>query len=317
MRWLRPEMVILTQFATVPVHIENFQNDRELLVTEKEYLALAATEILIYNGDDIDCQRIAKRASLNNNSLSKFSFGRGLHNTLILRDAGNSYDLHSAIGTIEYDHRLYKMTIDETLGAGAITSAMPAVLAAIYTDTSSDSDAQIIEKSLIKLHKTERQRGRMRPLYGIKNTLIIDDTYNSSPKALENGLETLRDIGTKYRRIVVLGDMKELGERSVSEHYRVGRIVPSSASVLITYGTLAREFARGAIEAGMKEGYVMECETLDSVIHEIQQIIKTGDIIYVKGSQSMRMEKVVREILDKSHDPSIELARQDKEWINR
>ena len=316
-RWLRPEMVILTQFATVPVHIENFQNDRELLVTEKEYLALAATEILIYNGDDIDCQRIAKRASLNNNSLSKFSFGRGLHNTLILRDAGNSYDLHSAIGTIEYDHRLYKMTIDETLGTGAITSAMPAVLAAIYTDTSSDSDAQIIEKSLIKLHKTERQRGRMRPLYGIKNTLIIDDTYNSSPKALENGLETLRDIGTKYRRIVVLGDMKELGERSASEHYRVGRIVPSSASVLITYGALAREFARGAIEAGMKEGYVMECETLDSVIHEIQQIIKTGDIIYVKGSQSMRMEKVVREILDKSHDPTIELARQDKEWMNR
>ena len=316
-RWLRPEMVILTQFATVPVHIENFQNDRELLVTEKEYLALAATEILIYNGDDIDCQRIAKRASLNNNSLSKFSFGRGLHNTLILRDAGNSYDLHSAIGTIEYEHRLYKMTIDETLGVGAITSAMPAVLAAIYTDTSSDNDAQIIEKSLIKLHKTERQQGRMRPLYGIKNTLIIDDTYNSSPKALENGLETLRDIGTKYRRIVVLGDMKELGERSVSEHYRVGRIVPSSASVLITYGTLAREFARGAIEAGMKEGYVMECETLDSVIHEIQQIIKTGDIIYIKGSQSMRMEKVVREILDKSHDPSIELARQEREWMNR
>ncbi len=317
-KWLKPDMVILTQFAAVPVHIENFQNDRELLITEKEYLALAATEILIYNGDDIDCQRIAKRALLNRSYLQKVSFGRGLHNTLILRDAGNSYDLHSAIGTIEYDHRLYKMSIDDTLGTASIIAAMPAVLAALYIETSLDTtiddDTKIIEKALIKLNKIERQPGRMRPLYGIKNTLIIDDTYNSSPKALENGLETLRDIGIKYRRIVVLGDMKELGTRAASEHYRLGRMVPSSASILITYGTLAHDFARGAIDAGMKEGYVLECETLEDVVYELHQILKAGDIIYVKGSQSMRMEKVVKEILDKSHNPTVELARQDREW---
>lgn len=318
-RWLRPEIVVITQFAQVPVHIANFDNDRELLIQEKEYLALAATELLIYNGDDIDCQRIAKRLATVYPHVNKVSYGRGLHNTLIVRDAGNSYDLHQAVGTLEYNHRLYKVTLDETLGQAAILSVMPGILASIYVNSGRDGDAyEVINETINRLKTLKRQPGRMRPLYGMKNTLIIDDTYNSSPKALENGLETLREINGKYRKIVVLSDMKELGDRSAEEHRRVGRIIPSSANVLITYGLEAKNFALGAMDAGMNEGYILECDKQEDVIKELKHIIRPGDIIYVKGSQSMRMEKVVKAILDhKSHDSAEVLVRQEDEWLRK
>ena len=333
-KWLRPEISILTQFAEVPVHIENFDNNRELLIKEKEYLALATSDLLIYNGDDLDCQHIAKRAILSNDNLSKMSFGKGLHNTIILRDVGNSYDLHSAVGTLEYDHRLYKVNIENSLGHAAILSVMPAILTSIYINDNIENNYEekdflfdkyedknsldvinIIIDTIKRFKNIKRQPGRMSPLYGINSSLIIDDTYNASPKAVENGLEALREIGSKYRRITVLGDMKELGTSSESEHYRIGRLIPSCANILITLGEQAHHIARGAHDAGLKEGYCVECDNIEDVIRELKNIIKQGDIIYIKGSQSMRMEKIVKEILDTYYKAEDVLARQDKEWL--
>ena len=322
-KWLRPQIVVVTQFADVPVHIENFNNDRDMVIREKEYLAMAAEEMLIYNGDDIDCQNIAKRVHMKNDRIHRVSFGRGIHNTLMLRDVGNSYDLHSVVGTVEYDHRLYKVELDDTLGVASVLAIMPAILTSIYingyeNEYEEDDDLlNVIGDTIKRLNNTVRQPGRMHPLYGIRNTLIIDDTYNSSPKAVENGLETLRDISPKYRRIIVLGDMKELGNKSESEHYRIGRIIPSSGNVLITLGTEAKHIARGARDAGMRDGWVLVCDTFDEVISELESIIIPGDIIYIKGSQSMRMERVVHAILSDNHDPKAVLTRQDKEWQKR
>lgn len=337
-KWIKPEITIITQFAEVPVHIENFGDDREALIREKEYLALATSELIIYNGDDLDCQRIAKRATLANDKLIKMSYGKGLHNTLILRDVGNSYDLHSAVGTVEYEHRLYKVNIDGCLGHAAILSAMPAILTSIYISNFNFLESEILNQddltdntqvhvdkidivniitdTIKRLNNIKRQSGRMSPLYGINSSLIIDDTYNASPKAIENGLETLREIGAKYRRIVVLGDMKELGYRSEAEHYRIGRLIPGSANILVTLGEQSKHIARGAREAGLKDGYSIECDNREDIVRELKNIIKQGDIIYVKGSQSMRMEKVVKEILDhSSHVAEEVLTRQDKEWL--
>ena len=315
-KWLKPQIVVLTQFAPVPVHIENFDNDRELLIREKEYLAMAAEEMLVYNGDDMDCQKIAKRVGMNNDKIIRVSFGKGIHNTLVLRDVGNSYDLHSVIGTVEYDHRLYRVELKDALGVAAVLAVMPAVLVSIYINSQEYEDdiVHVIEDTINRLNQTIRQAGRMRPLFGINNTLIIDDTYNSSPKAVENGLATLREINPKYRRIIVLGDMKELGDKSTEEHYRIGRLVPASGNVLITLGEQAKNIGQGARDAGMREGWVLACESLDEVISEIHNIMGAGDIIYIKGSQSMRMEKIVKVLLSDEHNPKEVLVRQDKEW---
>ena len=318
-KWLRPQIVVITQFAPVPVHIENFDNDRELLIREKEYLAMAAEEMLVYNGDDMDCQKIAKRVGMNNDKIIRVSFGKGIHNTLVLRDIGNSYDLHSVVGTIEYDHRLYRVELKDALGVAAVLAVMPAILASIYINgqESEDDIVYVVEDTINRLNQTIRQPGRMRPLFGVNNTLIIDDTYNSSPKAVENGLATLREINPKYRRIIVLGDMKELGDKSAEEHYRIGRLVPASGNVLITLGEQAKNIGQGAKDAGMREGWVLTCESLDEVISEIYSIMGAGDILYIKGSESMRMEKIVERLLSDEHNPKEVLVRQNKEWKNK
>src|SRR5690606_24740069 len=101
-------------------------------------------------------------------------------------------------------------------------------------------------------------QGRMRIIPGIKKTLIIDDTYNSSPIASEQALKTLGELRGVKRRIAVLGDMMELGQFSIREHERIGTLVAQYADVLVTVGVRARGFSKGAMEAGMNPKNIFE-----------------------------------------------------------
>src|SRR3989338_4761653 len=83
--------------------------------------------------------------------------------------------------------------------------------------------------------------GRMRLVPGIKNTLIIDDTYNASPAATIAALDTLAMITPKGRRIFAIGDMLELGRHSVEEHRKVGVRAAQTADLLVTVGFRARD----------------------------------------------------------------------------
>jgi len=74
-------------------------------------------------------------------------------------------------------------------------------------------------------------KGRMKLIPGVKNTIIIDDSYNSSPVAVQEGLRALAEAKCAGRKIAMLGDMLELGEYSIDEHKRVGEAVSKVASI--------------------------------------------------------------------------------------
>jgi UDP-N-acetylmuramoyl-tripeptide--D-alanyl-D-alanine ligase len=183
----------------------------------------------------------------------------------------------------------------------------------------------------------------MRILDGIDNSIIIDDTYNASPKAVEHGIETVAKIKNKnkIKKIFVLGDMLELGLYTRDEHYRIGKLVAEACDILITSGIRAKIFAEGALDAGMKDENIFMCDNSILAGKQLLQILeelkedkfKSGlsekdlksrnlinnfrDIIYVKGSQSTRMERVVKMILAENHDSNIDLVRQDYFWRNK
>ncbi len=168
------------------------------------------------------------------------------------------------------------------------------------------------------LKRYQAPKGRMNLVPGIKRTLIIDDTYNASPIPTEVALEVMKSIklpAEDDKKFAVLGDMLELGSFSEEGHKQVGRAAAgSSVDYLVTVGERSRDIARAAKEAGMAEDRVSNFPTPEEAGIFVQGKMKQGDIVLVKGSQGMRMEKVVKELMADPLQACELLVRQDAEW---
>ena len=161
--------------------------------------------------------------------------------------------------------------------------------------------------------------GHMRILTGVKNSLIIDDTYNSSPEATISALATLSKINIKdsARRYAVLADMLELGGETENAHKEVGeKVAKSAVDFLITVGEASKLTAEVAIKNGLPEDCIAKFSNAYEAGKFLQEKIKEGDLILIKGSQSMRMEKVVKEIMAEPLKAKEFLVRQGSEWQN-
>ena len=166
-----------------------------------------------------------------------------------------------------------------------------------------------------RLKKYDVPPGRMRLLKGINESLIIDDTYNSSPYACESGLKTLHEVKNMGRRIAVLGDMLELGKYTKTAHENIGKIAKENADVLVVVGQRAVSIKTGALDSGMDSERIFDFANSYQAGEFLKDFIKKDDLVFVKGSQGMRMERAVEQIM-KDQDLKLELlVRQDPEWI--
>lgn len=161
--------------------------------------------------------------------------------------------------------------------------------------------------------------GRMNILPGIKHTFIIDDTYNSSPEAAIMALDILSrlKIESPAAKYAVLGDMLELGSYTEEGHREVGIKAGSSGlDCLIAVGERSRALMRGASEAGLDDGCLFYFDKAEEAGRFLQNRLKVGDIVLVKGSQGMRMERIVKEIMAEPEQAEKLLVRQGKDWEN-
>ena len=159
--------------------------------------------------------------------------------------------------------------------------------------------------------------GRMNLLSGIKSTTIIDDTYNASPVSAAAALDVFKILpkGENTKFYACLGDMLELGKDSAQMHREIGwKAAEVGIQALITCGHLAKEIAIGAIEGGIPESQVFHFGDAQSAGKFLQERIKRGDIILIKGSQGARMEKAVKEIMAEPQRAGELLVRQDGGW---
>ena len=140
---------------------------------------------------------------------------------------------------------------------------------------------------------------RMQIVPGIKHTWIIDDSYNASPIAMQAALDALRDLPAK-RRIAVLGDMLEVGKYTPEVHERMGRLAAASADALFTVGPRAKFIAEAARAARMKRDRIFSFDVAEEAQKPIQDFLRKGDIVLVKGSHAMKLNIVVDEIRDQT-----------------
>jgi UDP-N-acetylmuramoyl-tripeptide--D-alanyl-D-alanine ligase len=134
---------------------------------------------------------------------------------------------------------------------------------------------------------------------------LFDDTYNSNPEALRKTVDTIARSEGFTRRIVVLGDMLELGENEVEEHLEAGRFIAGAGfDVLITLGPLAEKMAEGALEAGMSPDAVTTAADSATVVEAVDELLREGDLVLIKGSRGVKMETIVEE-LTRRHEVTV------------
>ena len=163
---------------------------------------------------------------------------------------------------------------------------------------------------------------RLNLIPGIKNTQIIDDTYNASPSSVSAALEVLAEISTakeKFRRkVAVLGDMLELGDETEKSHRNIAKkFLEIKGDIFFSVGTRMKFAVSDLEKSGFKKENIFSFDNPMDAGKKLQDIIKEGDIILVKGSQGARMEKVVEEIMAEPQKAEELICRQNKEWKDK
>jgi UDP-N-acetylmuramoyl-tripeptide--D-alanyl-D-alanine ligase len=129
---------------------------------------------------------------------------------------------------------------------------------------------------------------------GPMNSIILDDTYNSSPESAVAALNLLADLDG--RRIAVLGDMLELGPVEDASHRLVGRRAREVAHIVVAVGPLGRIIGEEAVRAGLPANRVFITEDTAQAVTVLEDIIETADVILVKGSRGARLDQIVAQL---------------------
>ena len=158
--------------------------------------------------------------------------------------------------------------------------------------------------------------GRMNLLKGLSGSTIIDDTYNSSPAAAAAALRTLYDVfGQATQRIAILGDMRELGAASKTEHEALGLMCdPNFLSWVVTVGPETAQYL--APIARRRGCQVRSCRTAIEAAEFTRTVTQEGAAILVKGSQNeIYLEEAVKDLCLMTEDT--QLVRQSPEWMEK
>ena len=126
---------------------------------------------------------------------------------------------------------------------------------------------------------------------GIK---ILNDSYNANPTSMTMALETLKGMNTSGNKVAVLGDMLELGEKSLEFHQKIGnKVKECEIDYLFTFGELSSGIAQGAKDKGFEKKNIFSFQDKKSLLEKILEILKLGDVVLFKGSRKMGLEEIV------------------------
>jgi len=319
MKWIKPCIGVITGLGNeAPVHIEFFPTIESLVREKSELLrSLESVDSAMINFDD---DRAWSMRSVTMAHVLSYGFSKGA------KIRGDSlyviYDEMKPKGMgfrVDYSEKSIPIRLTGVLGKGHAYAA----LAAFAVGTRLGINLVTIAEALAKHISAP---GRMHILDGLHGSILIDDTYNSSPAAVKFALNTLHELnlepkvlngtlGSKLnsRKIAVLGDMAELGEYSAGEHKKVGTWIPGVVDVLICVGPRAKAIGESAIVDGMDKSKV---NYFDNSIEagKFLSVFIQADTVLLKGSQSMRMERATEMLLADPSKASELLVRQNLEW---
>jgi len=133
-------------------------------------------------------------------------------------------------------------------------------------------------------------------IVNVDGATIYDDTYNSNPYALSRALKLLEKADARGRRIAVIGDMLELGERELDYHAEAGRSVPKSIDIVVGVGKRSRALLDGAKQAGFTDDRLHHFDDAAGAAEFLKTFIKDGDLVLIKASRGIGLDRIVTQL---------------------
>ena len=280
---VRPKIAVVTVIA--PTHIKYFRGI-EGVFEEKVKLvkALGKDGHMVLNADDPFVVRMA-----NETQAKVWWYGRKAKSGVKISHF--SQNLKGSKFRLHYNGQKASVST-KIIGKHQLTSAYAAATVGIICNLT----LKQIAKGLSGARPPEHRLN----LIVTKNARIIDDTYNASPKAAIESVNTLLDLGKRQKKIAVFGEMKDLGKFSQEAHELVGlKIAKSKIQSLVTIGKTASTIANVAQKNGFS-GEITNLETTKDAIDKIKKIKTANSLILVKGSRHAHLERIVYGLLGKS-----------------
>ncbi|MBM62879.1 MAG: hypothetical protein CL484_08025 [Acidobacteria bacterium] len=279
-----PDVRVWTNVAEV--HSEFFSSIESIADAKSEILEGASVDTtVVVNAED---RRIMTRLTDFPGQIETFGFGseasvaaaevedRGLEGTRAL--------IRTPVGST--------MVSTPLLGRSNLSNVLAAMTVAVKFEVPLEAAAERVSKLQAAPH-----RGQVHHLQ--RGIVLVDDSYNSNPLAVEAALVPLRRDLRRGRRVAVLGQMLELGKRSTALHRRVGfAAAEAGLGLLITVGEApARAVGTAAVEAGLAADRVLHCDNSEGAANRLVGMLEDGDMVLVKGSRGVRVELVVERLL--------------------
>lgn len=307
--FIKPEAGIITDVSSS--HIEFFKSI-EAVAKEKGMLIRELDEkgLAVLNGDNPLAAKMKEQVK---GKAILFGFSeeadmRATDVSFTYKEEGkNDGQIRGLSFKLNYKGTSLPVRLNNILAEHQIYSALAASAAGVWFGMNLVEIAAALENFSVPC-------GRMNLLEGIKNANLIDDTYNASPASASAALKSLGKIRAQ-RKIAVMGDMLELGKESEKEHKKIGKkFLEAKGDIFFAVGQKMKLAAEELEKNNFNKENIFKFDNPDSAGRKLQAIIRKGDLVLIKGSQGMRMEKVVEEIMAEPQKTGELLCRQNKEW---
>ena len=279
-----PDVRVWTNVAEV--HLEFFASVEAIADAKAEILEGATGKTtLVANADD---SRVMVRAAGFAGRLVTFGAAQG---ATVRAAEIESLGIDGMAARVDADGETVRIRVP-LLGRGNLQN----VLAGIAVARSFDIPLDAVAERAASLRPAAHRGDVMRLAGGVT---VVDDAYNSNPRALEGALAVVAGERRFTRRAAVLGEMRELGQPSVALHEACGRAAAASGlSLLVTVGGIpARAMGRAAVEAGMSDVQVRHADTSVEAAEIVAREVRAGDLVLVKGSRGIATESVVERLV--------------------
>jgi UDP-N-acetylmuramoyl-tripeptide--D-alanyl-D-alanine ligase len=277
-----PDIGIITNIKES--HLEILKSKKNIAKAKWELVEFLEKRkgIAVLNKDDFYLKKFAEKSKIEKIFYSiKEKAEVSAKNIRFLGENGFKFDL-------KIKKSIYKDFILPLLGEHNIYNALSSIAVGVLIFK--------IEIDLVKesLKEIKPPKARLQLLNGINNSRIINDTYNASPNSMNSALEVLKKLKGK-RKILVLGDMKELGKEEAKFHKIIGNKIKSKYfDLLLVIGELGKIIGENA---KLPKENIYFLKKHQEAVEILRKNLKEGDLVLVKGSHIMQMEKIVEEVI--------------------
>lgn len=293
-----PRIGVITTIAQAHLaglgSVENIAREKGRLIER-----LPATGTAILNADDI---RVASMSTKTNTPFLSY----GLQPGADLQASDITVSAEGTRFTLRHRGSSYPGQI-KLMGKHQLYPILAAVAVGLVYDIP-------IDIALASLAELSPLPGRLQPLVGKYNSLILDDTFNANPASMRAALDTLATIGQERIKIAVLGKMADLGEAEAQAHIELGSYLADGVDRLVAVGEAGQVIAQAAVQAGLPQADVCIADTPTAVVQAVMPHLSAGAVVLVKASAEARLEWVVKGLLADSAADRGKLVRSEPGW---